>query len=164
MKVGFNMKNESANQLWNEFKKTKPNAPSEYDVWAFGDSKEMADELASLVLKGIKTATASNYILYDLENESYPYPGLHNVILDGSAEAVAIIETTAVKVVPFDEVTEEHAYSEGEGDRSLAYWRAVHETFFTKEFAAIEQEFNDKMLVVCERFNLVFTKEDRIEN
>ena len=32
------------------------------------------------------------------------------------------------------EVSEEHAYKEGEGDRSLAYWRAVHEEFFTKEF------------------------------
>ncbi|MEI3611849.1 ASCH domain-containing protein [Pseudogracilibacillus sp. SO30301A] len=158
------MKNESAIQLWNEFKKVNPNAPSDYDVWAFGDSKEMADDLANLVLKGIKTATASNYILYDLENESYPYPGLHNIILDGDAEAVAIIETTAVVVVPFDEVTEEHAFLEGEGDRSLNYWREVHETFFNKEFEAIEQEFNDNMLVVCERFNLVFTKESSIEN
>ena len=152
------MTNQSAIQLWNEYKKLNPNAPSEYDVWAFGDSKEMADELAALVVRGTKTATASNYILYDLEKESYPYPGLHNVILDGDGEAVAIIETTAVEVVPFNEVTEEHAYLEGEGDRTLAYWRDVHETFFKKEFEAIGQKFTDKMLVVCEQFTVIFTK------
>ena len=36
--------------------------------------------------------------------------------------------------VPFDEVSKEHAYKEGEGDRSLAYWRDVHEDFFAEEF------------------------------
>ena len=32
----------------------------------------------------------------------------------------AVLEVTGVDVVPFDEVTAEHAHAEGEGDRSLA--------------------------------------------
>ena len=153
------MKNNSIIQMWEDYCKTNPNAPKDYEAWAFGDSKEMADELAALVLAGTKTATASNYILYELEKEELPYAGLHNIVLDGEGEAVAIIETTSVEIIPFDEVTSEFAYLEGEGDRSLAYWRDVHESFFKRELEAINKEFDDKMLVVCEKFRLVYKKD-----
>ncbi|MEI3607393.1 ASCH domain-containing protein [Pseudogracilibacillus sp. SE30717A] len=153
------MKNESAIQLWEEYKEINRQTPEDYDVWAFGNSKAMADELAELVLSGIKTATASNYILYELENEKLPYPGLFNIILNGNEEAVAIIETTDIEIIPFNKVTEEHAYLEGEGDRSLDYWRDVHEKFFEEEFSSINQTFDETMLVVCERFKVVYTKE-----
>ncbi|GAB3800956.1 ASCH domain-containing protein [Virgibacillus kimchii] len=153
------MEDKTVIQLWEKYRKINPNAPEDYEAWAFGDSKEMADELATLVLEGKKTATASNYILYELENEALPYAGLHNIILDGEGKAVAIVETTSVEVVPFDEVTEEHAYLEGEGDRSLSYWRDVHETFFKKELDAVQREFHDKIPVVCEKFKVVFKNE-----
>ncbi|MBY7144975.1 ASCH domain-containing protein [Virgibacillus sp. NKC19-3] len=152
------MSNDSIVNMWEDYRKMNPNAPRGYDAWAFGDSKEMADELAKLVLAGTKTATSSNYTLYERDNEELPYAGLHNIILDGDGKAVAIIETTAVEVRPFDEVSAEHAYLEGEGDRTLDYWREVHEAFFEKEFSHINQEFNDKIPVVCETFQLVYKK------
>lgn len=150
------MKTNSIDQMWEEYKKINPSAPNTYVAWAFGDSKEMANELAKLVVEGTKTATASNYKLYELENEELPYAGLLNIILDGEENPVAIAETTSVEVVPFDEVTEEHAYLEGEGDRTLAYWREVHEDFFKKEFEEINQGFHHKIPVVCERFKVVY--------
>nr|WP_289038033.1 ASCH domain-containing protein [uncultured Allobacillus sp.] len=152
------MNNKSITQMWSEYLKMNPSAPTEYEAWAFGDSKEMADELAELVLEGKKTATSSNYTLYELEKEELPYVGLINIILDGDGNAVAIVETTSVEIVPFDEVTAEHAYLEGEGDRTLRYWRDVHEDFFKKEFEMINQEFNYKIPVVCERFELVYKR------
>ena len=148
----------SISQMWEDYRKKHPDAPKDYDAWAFGDSKEMADELAKLVLAEIKTATASNYTLYELEEEELPYAGLHNIILNGDGKAVAIVETTSVEVVPFDEVTEAHAYLEGEGDRTLNYWRDVHETFFKKELENINRDFDDKIPIVCERFKLVYKK------
>jgi uncharacterized protein YhfF len=69
-----------------------------------------------------------------------------------------LIETTSVEVVPFDEVDEKHAYLEGEGDRSLAHWRDVHERFFT-EHAEHDQGFSEDMPVVCERFRVVYQVE-----
>lgn len=149
---------DSINQIWVEYRKANPNAPKEYIAWAFGNSKEIADELAKLVLEGKKTATASNYTLYELENEELPFPGLINIILDGDGKAVAIAETTSVEVVPFDEVTEEHAYLEGEGDGSLSYWREVHEAIFKKEFENVNRVFDYKIPVVCERFKLLYKK------
>lgn len=152
------MGSKSVLQLWENYRKINPNAPKDYEAWAFGDSNEMADELAKLVLEGTKTATASNYTLYELEKEPLPSVGLHNIILDGKGKAVAIVETTSVEVVLFDEVTEEHAYLEGEGDRTLRYWRDVHESFFKKEFEGINREFHYKIPVVCERFKLIYKK------
>lgn len=150
------MKNQSVINMWNEFCKTNPAAPETYDAWAFGDSKESADELAELVFDGTKTATSSLHLLYELENEELPYVGLHNVILNGKEQAVGIIETTSIELVPFHEVSAEHAYLEGEGDRSLAYWRKVHEDFFARELKGIKREFEEDMLIVCERFKVVY--------
>ena len=63
-----------------------------------------------------------------------------------------------VEVVPFDEVDEEHAYLEGEGDRSLEYWREVHERFFT-EHATHDRGFATDMPIVCERFRVAYQPE-----
>ena len=90
------------------------------------------------------------------EEEPLPQSGDYSVILNSKDEAVCIIQTTKTTVVPFDEVSEEHAYKEGEGDRSLAYWRVVHEEFFTKEFEETEIEFNGQTRILCEEFKVVY--------
>ena len=116
-----------AEELWKAYcEKENIDIDTPYSAWGFGDAP---DQLADLVLKGIKTATASAYDLYFMEGEEEPLPQLgdYSVILDSKDEAICIIQTTKTTVVPFNEVSEEHAYKEGEGDRSLAYWRAVHE-------------------------------------
>ena len=123
-----------AEELWKAYcEKENIDIDTPYEAWGFGDAP---DQLADLVLTGIKTATASAYDLYFMEGEEDPLPqsGDYSVILNSKDEAVCVIQTTKTTVVPFDEVSKEHAYKEGEGDRSLAYWRAVHEEFFTKEF------------------------------
>ncbi|WLV24918.1 ASCH domain-containing protein [Aciduricibacillus chroicocephali] len=153
------MENKSVVALWSAYKENYLDAPESYEAWGFGDSPAMADDLARLVVEGTKTATASNHALYEIEQEPLPVPGLINIILDGQGKAVAVIETTNVQVMPFHEVTEEHAYLEGEGDRSLAYWRSVHESFFKKELEANGLVFNEDMLVVCERFKVVMIPE-----
>src|SRR5699024_5680473 len=129
-----------------DFQKNVSNAPDTYEAWAFGDSKEMADDLAALVAAGVKTATSSNYLLYE-KNELLPYVGLHNIILDGDEQAVAIVENTAVEIVPFNEVTKEHAFLEGEGSRTLKYWRDAHEEFFKNEMTDQTRPFIMKYLL-----------------
>ena len=113
-------------EMWLAYKKINPEIGDAIDAWAFGAS---ADELADLVLRGEKTATASAYELYKLENEPLPQAGSFDVILDSQERAVCIIEITKVSVLPFNEVSADHAFKEGEGDKSLAYWQQVHEAF-----------------------------------
>lgn len=123
------------------------------DAWAFG---EKADELAELVVQGIKTATSSAYALYATDGEPLPETGEYSVILDSRGSAKCIIKTTKVYVTAFDKVSEVHAYKEGEGDRSLAYWREVHEKFFTDCLKEAGLSFSSTMEVVCEEFEVVY--------
>ena len=73
-------------------------------------------------------------------------------------EAVCIIQTKKVYVVPFHAVTAEHAYKEGEGDKSLAFWRKVHEKFFTECLEEVNLKFTSDMKVVCEEFEVVYKR------
>lgn len=125
-------------------------------AWSFGGSPEEADALLDLVLDGTKTATSG--ALWDYEHESEPLPeqGTLSILLDGSDRPRALIEATEVAVVPFDEVGEEHARLEGEGDRSLAHWREVHERFFV-DVATHGRGFVPDMPVVLEQFRVLYT-------
>jgi len=129
-----------------------------YEAWAFGGSRKQKDHLADLVLRGVKTATTSAYPLYDLEGERISDVGCLDIILDGSGQAICIIETRRVYLCRFDRVQAHHAYLEGEGDRSLAYWQAVHQDFFTDEMAAQGLEFSRDSLMVCEEFVCLYPK------
>ena len=144
----------TAAQMWAEYQQDFPDAV-EYDAFCFGAD---ADELAALVLLGVKTATASAYPLYEAEGEPLPSVGAYSVVLNSLEEAVCIIRNTKVYVTPFEAVNAHHAYCEGEGDRSLAYWRKVHEAFFVGEMAECGLEFDESMPVVCEEFEVVYPK------
>ncbi len=144
----------NANELWREFQKEKNLKDAVYEAWAFGGAP---DKLAELVITGIKTATSSLYYWYENERERLPQIGDYSVILDSKNRAVCIIQTTKVSIMPFGEVSETHARKEGEGDLSLAYWRQVHEEFFSCELMDEKKTFSETMEVVCEEFQLVYT-------
>ena len=124
-----------------------------YEAWSFG---EAPDKLANLVLQGIKTATCSAYDLYLIDNEPLPQTGDFNVILDSNDEAVCIIKTLKVYITEFNQVSEEHAFKEGEGDRSLEYWRRVHVSFLTSELSSAHKVFDENTKVLCEEFEVVY--------
>ena len=52
--------------------------------------------------------------------------------------------------------TAQHAYKEGEGDKSLAYWRQVHEDFFTEWMREAGLTFTPESKVVLEEFRKVY--------
>ena len=142
-------------ELWNLFTAAHPEAENaEYEIWCYGS--DAADELARLTADGIKTATASAYPLYELEGEELPKAGEYNVILCTDGTALCITETTKVTLVPYRDVSADHAFREGEDDRSLSSWRNIHERFFTEELAAAGLTFTEDMMVVCEEFRVVF--------
>jgi uncharacterized protein YhfF len=113
--------------------------------FAFGDGPALADELLDLVIKGVKTATCSTE---DEPNTSTP--GERWIVLDGSGEPRCVIESTEVTYRRYNEVDAAFAYEEGEGDRSLAYWRSAHRNYFGRM-----GRFSEDMMLMCERFRLV---------
>jgi len=146
--------NKKAELYWNQFWKEKEK-PLSVTAWQFGFEP---DELAQLVIDGIKTATCSSYLAYQIENESIPAVDDYSIILNSHDDPVAIIRTAAVQVMPFSEVPESFAIAEGEGDISYVYWRKSHEVFFKNELATMGKKFSEEMLVVCERFELIDVK------
>ena len=117
----------TAEELWK-----KSGLAGTYEAWPFGGAP---DKLADLVLQRIKTATCSAYDLYQIENEPLPQAGDYSVILNSNDQAVCIIR---------------------EGDRSLEYWRKVHERFLINELASVNKAFNENTIVVCEEFEVVY--------
>lgn len=132
-----------------------PEAPPE--AWAFGATTEHADGLLGLVLEGVKTATASALEDYEADGEPVPAVGDLSIILDGGGAPRAVLEVTGIDIIPFDQVSDEHAHAEGEDDRTLATWRRIHERFW-REFATTD--FRPDMPVVCERFRVVHPAAD----
>ena len=122
----------------------------------WGDSPRTADELGALIADGTKTATCSALWEYEAEGEPVPEIGLKTVVLDGKGDPLCIVETTEVQVRPYDQVDAQFAYEEGEGNRSLAYWREVHWGLFSRTLPSIGKEPNVDMPLVCERFRVIY--------
>lgn len=143
-----------AKQMWDNFIKQYPEyKDNSYSAWSYGT---LIDQLAELTVKNIKTATASAYELYAVDNYPLPQVNDFNIILNSKDEAVCITKTTKVSIVPFLEVSEEHAFKEGEGDKSLEYWRKEHISFFTEGYKEGNLEFHENIPVVCEEFQVVY--------
>ena len=142
-----------SDQMWQAYKILNQTIGDKIDAWAFGVE---ADYLAELVLMGQKTATSSAFDLYAVGDEPLPKENELSVILDSKENAICIIETTKVEVIPFKEVSEDHAYKEGEGDKSLAYWRQVHEDFFKDCLGEAGLAFTPDSKVVLEEFRKIY--------
>ncbi|MGD6943044.1 ASCH domain-containing protein [Cytobacillus gottheilii] len=140
--------------FWNEYCSLHQLENVTYkDAFQFGAEP---DWLADLVVEGKKTATTSGHVFYELENEPLPQAGEYSIVLNSSDEPVAVIKIDSVEVLPMDEVSEEFALAEGEGD--YAFWWEAHESFFKNELKTYNLEFAPNMVVVCERFTKVFPK------
>ncbi|QHM75165.1 hypothetical protein C7M52_01114 [Mixta theicola] len=114
-----------------------------------GDSPQLANELADLIVKGIKTASCGSFASYQQE-EFAPRIGSYNIILDGQDTPVCVIRLVSMRLIRFCDVTEEFARKEGEGDLSLEYWRKEHQRFFTAEGS-----FSENMELIAEEFEVV---------
>lgn len=147
-------------EFWQEYRESLGDgAPGEddYQAWSFGDTPEMADELGQLVLNGTKTGTASLAWEYNVDDEPIPRAGEHSIVLDGKGDPLCIIKTMRVYIECFEDVDKEQAYAEGEGDRSLQYWRDAHWKYFSRRCEIIGRTPKETMPVVCERFQVVKT-------
>jgi uncharacterized protein YhfF len=100
-----------------------------YDVFHFDDNENDANELAALVLSGNKAATASLLWEYD-DGKRAPARGDLSIVTDWAGSPLCVIETTRVEVTAFEDVDDDFAAAEGEGDGSLRHWRAAHEALF----------------------------------
>ena len=149
----------TAKELWHEFCMSKGIAEdTPYEAWAFCGGGSEGDELAALVLKGIKFGTASaldDYIYEDALDE-LPKVGDYSVILLDNDEAVCVIRDYDVYTRPFGEVSHFHGYSEGEDDRTLNAWRRIHTEAFGPDLKEIGHPLTNDSKIVCEKFSVEY--------
>ncbi|TFD94405.1 ASCH domain-containing protein [Jeotgalibacillus sp. R-1-5s-1] len=145
--------NKAAQKYWNKYWESQTgDKPQKVSAWQFGESP---DYLAQLVIDGIKTATCSGHVFYELENEPLPAVNDYNIILNGADEPVVMTRTVSVQIMPMNEVPEEFAVAEGEGDRTYQYWWDTHVRFFKEDLGRVGLSWSEDMMVVCERFEVV---------
>ena len=154
------MTEETVQTYWQKFisslPEDSPYRAQTYLAEGWGDSPQMADELGALIAQGTKTASCSS--IWEWEAEGKPIPGddLITIVLDGRGEPLCIVETIETIIRKYNEVGEDLARAEGEGDLSLAFWREAHRNFFSRTLPKIGREFSEEMPLLCERFRVIY--------
>jgi uncharacterized protein YhfF len=141
--------------FWNDYKSRNAVTHDTFSIAAFGDSPELADHLADLIKRGIKTATSSAYLDYINADEIPPTPGSIFIVIDSKAAPVCVCEVTDVRIAPLESVDATFAFAEGEGDRTLESWLREHRRFFGLTLLEGVQA-NETCMVVFERFRLLW--------
>ncbi|CAL2074552.1 ASCH domain-containing protein [Tenacibaculum sp. 190524A02b] len=146
-------------ELWEDFLANNPSFKNVTmpDSWFFCDNEKDANECAQLVVDGIKQATSTSLWWYETNNEPLPKKGDIYIITDWNGKGKAIIQTTVIEQVPYNKITQEYAEIEGEGDKSLEYWKKVHWDYYSREMKIKNEKPTEDMLIVCEQFKTIWT-------
>ncbi|MFC9536480.1 ASCH domain-containing protein [Streptomyces sp. NPDC056975] len=126
----------------------------------FASPGPLRDQLVAAILNGSKTSTTGLLVDYEHEGEPLPKVESRSVVIDSEDRPVAVIEITGLRVVPLAQVDLAHVLDEGEGDTSVAEWRAGHERLWhSEEMRAALQDLeftvDDTTLAVLERCRLI---------
>lgn len=144
----------SAKSLWDAYCAATGHTGPQPECDQFGDTEDLGDELLALVLSGTKQATCC--LARDFSTAERPKIGDHWIITDGRGQAVCIVKTTQTEFVRICDVSAEFAFIEGEGDRTLAYWKREHDAYFMRQAAREGFKYDDKMIGICETFEKVW--------
>jgi uncharacterized protein YhfF len=134
------------------------------EPFCFGDSPQLADELAALVRCGLKRATATTVVEFEHEGVPLPTIGQHSVVYDGIGQPVCVIRTDDLSVGSLDEVLDPaFAWDDGEGDRSYEDWLAQHAVYWRRVLPNVRRRVHPRLGVVLERFSVVWPQRDEAE-
>lgn len=111
-------------------------------TWHF---KVNNDKLVKLVLSGSKTATSCIYNKNLLRKI-----GDREILIFDNEKQACITVIKDIIITEFKNVTEKLAFLEGEGDRSLEYWKKIHIEYFK----SIKPDFNENDKIVFEIFQV----------
>jgi uncharacterized protein YhfF len=145
-------------EFWRAYRAAQPGLTAEQpdDVWYFGDTPEMADELSALVRAGVKTATSGLIWEMEADGDRPAHVGEVAVVVDGRGEPVCVIEVTEVAERPFDGVDEQFVYDYGEGSRTPAFWHQEMWAYYVEVCARLGRAPSPDMPLSCQRFRRLY--------
>ena len=127
-------------------------------AFSFGNTPELADRLAKLVLDGEKTATSGWRASYEAEGIDLPERGDLAIMCDGRGEPLALLRNSEVRVIGFQEADSEISDAEGEGP--FESWKAAHEDFFAQECQDLGIDYDPDGDIVVEFFDVLHSRAD----
>ena len=145
-------------KFWMEFLKLNPDNEKKQlpESFYFCDNEKDANECADLVINKIKRATATSLWWFEKNNQPLPKIGDQAIITDWNGTPKAVIETIKIEPTPYNEITPEFADIEGEGDKSLEYWKKVHKAYYQREMEPHGENFDENMIIICEHFETIY--------
>ncbi|MCD0480630.1 ASCH domain-containing protein [Chryseobacterium sp. LC2016-29] len=156
--LSCNKKENNMTAYWKEFqeKNVEYKNTSQPQSFYFCDNKKDANECAELVVKKIKQATSPSVWWFEKNKEELPKVGDLAIVTDWNGDPKAIIRTQKVEIVKYKDITPEYAQLEGEGDKTLEYWKKVHWDYYTEEMKKFDEKPNEEMKIVCEYFETIW--------
>src|SRR5207247_604870 len=103
------------------------------DVFAFGNSPELAAKLAHLVVNGVKRGSTGWLAAAERDGSPIPEVGTISIVTDGFGYPRCAIRTDRVEHRRFADIDATQSWAEGEGDRTLEDWREGHLRYFHQE-------------------------------
>jgi len=122
----------------------------------FCNNKKDADQCADLVVKKIKQATSPSVWWFTKNKEPFPKIGDLAIVTNWIGEPKAIIRTTKIELIKFKDISERYAFIEGEGDKSLEYWKKVHWDYYKNEMKEFNESPCENMEIVCEYLETIW--------
>jgi len=142
--------------FWLDYQKACNVQVEGFSAAAYGHTRAVADELATLVAEGHKRAHATLERDFEAEGDALPRPGEHLVVLDGRGTPRAIVRFTHVERRFFNDIDDEFAFECGEGDRTLAWWLTAYRQEFAERAEAQGFQVGERAVLILEYFELVW--------
>lgn len=124
------------------------------EKWCFSDNKQESDYLFNLVKIGEKIATSYLYL-----NKRDIMEDKISILTNWDGTEELRLKTIRIYKCRFKDISSEHAFKEGEGDKSLSYYKSIHKSFFEKECEKIGKKFSENTEIVCEEFVVLVNSE-----
>ena len=129
--------------------------PGPVRVDGYGDSESLSEGLLALIRSGKKRAGTGLLRAYEAAGEPLPCLGDIEIVVNHQHEPALVTRLTSVEIMPYSQVGAEFAAIEGEGDRSLEYWRHAHWAYFSCECLRVGRKPELAMPVICSVFELL---------
>ena len=144
-------------EYWDKFLKEKClDQEAKYaGVFGFEAKGFGGTERTAALLAGRKRAAFFSYASFAIDNEVLPVSDEHYIVLGADGSPLCVIKTTAVQVVPFDQVTMEMVAKEGE-DSSVEEWREKTRENLEEEGQVVGFEFSPDIKLVYMEFEVVY--------
>lgn len=133
----------------------QPPADGFYRVRSIGGTPETTEVITKLILAGDKIGTFTSPWMYDGDRSITPVVGGYSVLTNSKGAPAAVLKTTFLMTLPFNQITENETAIDGPAVRPLEIWKPIHVTFFTNELTARGKTFAEDMPVTVEQFEVV---------